>query len=855
MRPQNPYQALINQFLSIPQTIQQGIVRRDEQQRSDRIRDEERQQQLADEERRRNQQLTDVAQSERLRQIGLIQQNLPFLEPGSEGASRGLSAIEQLSKPLELEGQDALNSVIRGDLLFPRTVEAIRERRPGPDGGPVETQEEQVVQEPGNVNVLLGELGRARREAELEGVTAQTLFDRLAGYLSDVKIDNEARVRYLNDAVMPSDILTDDQKRALAVTAGMRDEDARRIVEQNLQVNELDLKLKSVQVSSARTQEARNALALSQEQRLADLEYEQAQQQVQEGRDRSLAHDVRMFQEVGIVPADASRAERLLRSLPFEAAEDMERVGRQRYARLQQRERIEHRVAQQAEQLQTLQIDQVELANQTADYNLNRLQGFGAIQDATQLATTAFAAAANGDAATVEMLEGLANADPERYGEALRVLNFDSLRATAEEAIGDADDAREFQREQNAALLSQYRRGALVDTSTFANAVAGRMVHLEEGEVEGEVDRFISTLSGDELAAFGGKDAFRATLMAEARFQRRELERKQGGLTVELLAKAVPSPNDDRSRSPEQTEWKDNFILAAVDAGLDPDHAGSIAEGLLSGSNLDYWEAALRQRQLQLQINKLERDAENEGFDLDTIKVLLSAESDRSLNANRMLENPKCAVSNPAGGQAYNTADPDCAAAWATLQSSEARVDALSRMLQPTPIAAALAAGEEEAYERAITEGLSSRWQQVADSGSREEIIAMREQSLEREDVADNEVRRQLLDQILPAPGPVESNPSLVGAGRSVVGGIHSAGVGLADALYNDLPRFIADQVSPEQVDLVLTSDRYGDAIASFRHDGTHNEDAIKAISAETGVAVNRVRQAIEQRTRALRNQ
>lgn len=848
MRARNPFEGLINQFLSIPDIVSQGVVRRGESKREDEIREEDRnrqderfdevrQQQLEDEARAERQAKTNAAQNLRLQRVRDIQESLAFLDPSSEQFGRAMSAIDQLSQPMGVEGQEALDSAIQGKLLFPRTVSAATDRRPGPDGAPVETAEERVIQEPGNVNTLIGELGRARREEELRGATAETLFTKLATDLADVKWDAEERTRYLNNVVLPSPILSDDQKSALAVTAGMKSEDAEQMVANKLAAEAQNLELGDIQIGTARTQRAIADLQLSQGERMADLDYQEAEERVRQQVANGNMFENEAFLKYGILPEDEARAERVADRLGIDSLEEAREQGQARYGRIQEHERIELDLQREALKLSRLNITGTELNNAILNYNRDRLTTFGHIEDVSTLATRAFAAAANGDTATVLAMKGLAGVSGP-LADALVDIPWEFLEEKATQVIGDGDATREYEKAAREETLLQFRRGAITEAATFANAIGSRFLYAPEETVEGDIEEFIGTLTSRELESLGGEEAFRNLLAADVRFQRRELGREQGGLTLELLSKAIPES------ASEQAQWRDDFILAADKAGLG-EEAGSIANGLLSGANLDYWEARLRRQQLQLQVKKLQEEAEGGGVDLATMKELRQLAADQSLSASRELSSAKCQVANPSGGVKYNQDDPDCVAAAANLQEATSLQRLYSQMLQPSELRALIEEGGTTVEEQ-VFEDFRNRTANLAAESSDNPAMRREAREFALAQAGDDEERKALAEEMLPLL-PVERNPSLAGAASAAHRGLERGVIGLAGALYNDLPRFLEDRPSPEQTNSVIESGDYGTAIAAWRRGGVHSANAIERISAETGVGINRVRTIIEQ--------
>lgn len=641
----------------------EGEVREEQQDYETAIREEQRAydqqvraQEFAQEEsveaRRRQNALTDSANAIRQERANEIRQSLAYLDPGSDEFQRAQGVLNVLLQPTALSGQEAFEAALSGQVVLPSGERA-------------------------NIHSLSASYMKLAADAQSDEAVLDQTRQFWLEHMSNGAIPIEQRAATF-DQIKSSGLFTDETQDAMMSLIGINDPATQEAIRLGNQQAKENVTATQVQTGLMKTQALREALAASHDDDMFLLEIDERNERIEASRAQRNSNRMADFVNFGAVPTDDAAAAALARQFGFPSVEVMQEVGQKRFQTVARAERLQADLLESQVALVGEQINETQLNQRVMDWQFQRQKVWGELEDRTATAANAFAAASQGDIETLKMLQGLQ--DTEQYADVLSNIHFDTLITRAEDILGSDEERREHERWQR---QSELLTGTLVnmgEVGTFVDGLGSQFrfsdysLDEETGEapVVQEIRESLDHLSTAQLNAMGVTREELEERVYEAALRDQVLmERSTASAALEALQEVVPhaEPDEDgnipTTRSAEQRRWRSTFLLKAEEAGLDLDVAEQIADGLLSGSNMDFWRATLDGEEIQSRISlnnanariaraqagELEAEAESEG-------VLVTQEIfDSNMNAfqamidtlQKKTSSSYCTIASPTG--------------------------------------------------------------------------------------------------------------------------------------------------------------------------------------------------------------
>ena len=495
---------------------------------------------------------------------------------------------------------------------------------------------------------------------------------------------------------------------AMGYSAPEQMQSAGQTIWRRLQQTE-EAQLESIRISNAfgKVQRAQALFDLQQGQRLSEITYRRAQEELNQLVETGQMNMSSAFLDFGYVPTDDARAHTLARTMGYENVWELRRAGTKIFHRLQRMENAQVRIMGLNEDLLAAQVEGAEIENAIAAMERDRTAVYAAIEDQANLTSFAFGAATMGDFATIAVLEGMA--ELEEHADTLGLIDFNELRTIARDVYLDSVDARVHaarQRELEAAEGAMFYTASLDE---FLEHTGATFMHSEitpgpdgVSELERDVNAYVDNLPNRHVEALGvSKDVLKERLIAAAFRQLDRQDRENGSVMLDTLSRTIPDTPEARAR------WNDQFQLAAAMAGFPDEFASSVAEGLLDESTrtvtranveveeirrrssnlvantqatyaemglIPYRQSLLHQQarltgaqagQLEYELTAAELTEEGALIDKDTHGMLLANANAMRSAANDIITSPICRLQADefAGRDLLNRDEPMCVAA------------------------------------------------------------------------------------------------------------------------------------------------------------------------------------------------
>lgn len=591
-QPPRPWDELIKQLLGNVQNSAQATERGLQARREERIIGEERafqtqrdarqrQWQMDDAAQQRENELTDQANTIRLGQIQRLQAFMPYLDPSSDTYRLASRVLQALTSPSTLTGQVAWENALRAEVMV--------------DG--------QLVA--GSTVIADGE--RIMREVQRNENYLKVLAQGAIAFMQDGENSVEDRAAYAN-RILGSNLFSRDLEETL-LAAIIPDQVARDRALDEGAIRDLDIAAKKVQVAHA-------AFTLKQEERLADLTYEEASQRVQMNAQTMFNNDVQMFLATGVMPTEQARVEELAISLNM-TPEELSAEGQRRFASLQRREALDTQALELANRASKAQIDLVTMQQRQLELTYNRDLLYGAIAERKQLTDWAVAASTMGDTETLRMLQALAD-DPSYAETGLANLDFDGLMRVAEEIKGDGADIRADARLARETARRQTVLQARTDFDTAMDSIAHTFLEEdftldEQGNrpVDNAIQEYVDGFSAADLRRLGKTseelvtDLKRRALRAHVVSERSEA----AGLLDLMLANPVPEGEAERQA------WANEVISLGQQADLPEAVIRGIVTGATDKAQRDLWRVMAETAEINQRADLLYQQSVGEWVD------------------------------------------------------------------------------------------------------------------------------------------------------------------------------------------------------------------------------------------------
>jgi hypothetical protein len=424
--------------------------------------------------------------------------------------------------------------------------------------------------------------------------------DTISTHLMTGTIDPAERTAYYNAAIATSSLFNDAERDALLAAIGIDDPQARRAIVTRQRLDEANIASIKAGTNLTNAQVAATLFDLDERRSLSELTYQDAQLTVAQKAHTLGMSEAEMFHRTGIIPSDNDRATLLARALGFSSREEFEATGMANYARLQRQLKAETEIS----------VNQAMLLGRNADATMvqtmmnrllyNRAVVYGAIEDRTNLTELAFAASLAGDVETLRLLEVMSLED--QFAPHMQGMQFDTLIRIATEVRGDQDDVRRVGRIARGLDVASQMTEYLTNQQMFIMAIGNTFLTSDFDSLDEDIATYISQFTDDHLAAMQTTRPEFTRQVRDAAVRAKAFEnRSAASMAMEAMAQNVPpGPMDDQgipilggALTPEQTRWRAVFLEQANNAGMDPDVAEQIADGLLLSGNTDYYMAML----------------------------------------------------------------------------------------------------------------------------------------------------------------------------------------------------------------------------------------------------------------------
>lgn len=624
----DPYATLIQQFLENTQGVAQANEQRFVRQREERLIDEEREydQQIRGqayaredevEARRREQALTDAANAYRRQNAEVLRGLLGTVDPGSPEYQEMMGVFNSLLQPSTLTGQQAMDAATQGSVSL--------------DGQTY------------NVHELIARYQGIADDQARDEAWFDTVREGAMAFMGDGTKTEEERLEYYNEFIAQNDtFFNENVRRAILSLVGINDTAAQQEIIDNRVMRQQDIAARGIEIARGNVALAREILALKDEERMSDLDYETAQARLaglQGDNDRA---DAQAFRSLGILPSDRERAQAVAKQFGFDTVEDARAAGEAIYARSQRMEENQAALLANQNALLGVQISNAKFDRMVANWEFERTQIMADAEDATTLTTAAFAASTQGDIATLETLESLAASGS--YP-ALEGVDFVALRERAMAIRGSEEDQRAFEAWQRNNVQANgdlvHRQNADAYVATLAGLFQTSDFTEDQMGIRGvdrDVDNYIDGMSERDFRALGlTKDEFRARLLSEIHRNKVLEDETAAAAAMDQLTGVVPPPSVDGEGNvlpgltDQQELWKGTFLAQADMAGFDPEVAERIADGLLSGENEAFWKNYLDNERVKSIIEVNLANARRTNLETDQIEGALANAEDAAI--------------------------------------------------------------------------------------------------------------------------------------------------------------------------------------------------------------------------------
>ena len=671
----NPYEDLIQQFLQNTQQLAGANEQRFQGQREERLIGEERDFQVERQEigfarqdaqraedferedlvdaRRREQAFTDAAINLRNQEIQTLRSALSLLDPDSPEFQRGMDILNAMSTATLPEGRAAVDFVSAGVYTLS-------------DGTKF------------NSHFEMSDYAARARGVESDEAVLDAMRTARLEWMGDGSIPEETRVAYFDDIVRDSPHYSDEMKRAMLEQIRITDPEAVRGILLGNNTAEANLGLIAAQTAGVKASTAATLYGLRRDQRFEELDRQVVEAELAERVASGELREAEVFMTFGFLPTDPARRLAMVNRTPgVDSVEELEALGESRWQGVIRREKLDENLNRASLALTGSQVDLNRVAALSEELKYNRDLVYGLVREQTELSELALAAARNGDVGTLRMLEGLST-NPE-YEETLQGINFASLQDLAMQYLGDEASALEYEMANRDLLLRAANRGDAVEILSFAETAAANFSTSDftadaDGNnpaLERDVDAFLRGLTVEALDALGGREVAKNAIIANARRNHVLQGRGEAAAAMDLLMGTIPLPERGEdgaiNNTREQRTWRSTFIATGLKAGMDEAALESIADGLLSGENFDFYKAMLDADQVLSQINLNNAYARRANLETDMLEaaeaaepvVLTSEQYSDNLNGLKarqaaleaQLTSAVCTTTAPAGGQ------------------------------------------------------------------------------------------------------------------------------------------------------------------------------------------------------------
>lgn len=579
-KPPGPFDSLIKDLLGNVQRNADATMRRletaDERNFQREQMETQRGFQLDDRQWHRDNQLTDEAVTIRLAQRDELLSVLPYMSNDDPNYDAVMEMIRQLGEPLTLQGEEARRAAMNQNIVLA-------------DGSTT------------SLASLIARLARQRDVTMRTDGWQDTIFNNALDFVADTSRDPEVRAARVN-SVKGLSFMNDDLLESLLLAAGVNDPDDRQAVKDGANLRAQQIALGQQAIALGSIQLGQQAIVLNEMASMQGLEKRE-----REAALRALQQDydltgMEAFMSLGLLPDSPEERARLARLVPA-ANGDPERLAELAEVNFRRSVRTAEATTQSLEaanELTGVQITREKLETAIARYAHQRDQLWDDIHDRREMGAWALAASTLGDVETLEMLQSLQGTPG--Y-EALDSIQFTSLIERASAIRGDEADLREYNRVLRDLDLSNETIANVENVDTYITGLAEKLL-LEDfsiDEATGEraglnsaIDGILRRLSQAQLDRLGvTADELRQRLFDEAIRLRLNEDRSQDVTYLAALEQSIPPPTDAAA----QAAWRANYAAVAERLGLDVGVMESIADGLLSGADMDFWLSASEAQQ------------------------------------------------------------------------------------------------------------------------------------------------------------------------------------------------------------------------------------------------------------------